>query len=71
MVMKMSYTTQLIELITKQDGLVLTRDAEAAGIPRHYLTLFTRECLIERVSHGVYVTPDTNDLDIPLKKKHP
>lgn len=58
MVINMSYTTHLLELITKQNGLVLTRDAEAAGIPRHYLTLLAREGVIERVSHGIYVTPE-------------
>lgn len=60
----MSYTTQLLELIAKQDGLVLTRDAEAAGIPRHYLTLLAREGLIERVSHGIYVTPEAFEDDL-------
>lgn len=58
MVIKMSYTKQLLELMTKQDGLILTRDAEAAGIPRHYLTLLAREGGIQRVSHGIYVTPE-------------
>lgn len=54
----MSYTTQLLELITTQNGLILTRDAEAAGIPRHYLTLLVREGTIERISQGIYVTPE-------------
>ncbi|MFD1030210.1 type IV toxin-antitoxin system AbiEi family antitoxin domain-containing protein [Metaplanococcus flavidus] len=60
----MSYTTHLLELITKQNGLVLTRDAEAAGIPRHYLTLLAREGVIERVSHGIYVTPEAYEDDL-------
>lgn len=60
----MSYTTQLLELIAKQDGLVLTRDAEAAGIPRHYLTLLARKGLIERVSYGIYVTPEAFEDDL-------
>lgn len=55
----MPYKTQLFDLIKQQDGLVLTRDAEAAGIPRYYLTVLAREGVIERVSHGIYVTPDT------------
>lgn len=55
----MSYTSQLLELIEQKDGLLLTRDAEEAGIPRHYLTLLAREGRIERAGHGVYVTPDT------------
>lgn len=64
MVIIMSYTTQLLELITKQDGLILTRDAEAAGIPRHYLTLLAREGVIERVNHGIYVTPEAYEDDL-------
>lgn len=55
----MSYYNQLLQLIEQQDGLILTREAEEAGIPRHYLTLLAREGLIERASHGVYVTPGT------------
>ncbi|EIM05894.1 hypothetical protein A1A1_13772 [Planococcus antarcticus DSM 14505] len=60
----MSYTTQLLELIDRQDGLVLTRDAETAGIPRYYLTLLAREGIIERVGHGIYLTPDTFEDDL-------
>ena len=60
----MAYKTQLLDLINKQDGLVLTRDAEALGIPRHYLTVLAREGMIERVSHGVYMSPDTFEDDL-------
>lgn len=60
----MSYTTQLLELIDRQDGLVLTRDAETAGIPRYYLTLLARVGIIERVGHGIYLTPDTFEDDL-------
>lgn len=60
----MSYTTQLLDLMNKQDGLILTRDAEAAGIPRHYLTLLAREGVIERVGHGIYVSPEAFEDDL-------
>lgn len=60
----MSYTTQLLELMKKQDGLLLTREAEAAGIPRYYLTLLAREGGIQRVNHGVYATPDAMEDDL-------
>lgn len=56
--MTMSYTTQLLDLMTEQNGLILTRDVEAAGIPRHYLTVLARERLIERVAHGIYAFPE-------------
>lgn len=62
--MNMSYTTQLLDLMNKQDGLILTRDAEAAGIPRHYLTLLAREGVIERVGHGIYVSPEAFEDDL-------
>lgn len=60
----MAYKTRLLDLINKQDGLVLTRDAEAVGIPRHYLTVLAREGTIERVGHGVYMTLDTFEDDL-------
>lgn len=57
----MSYTTQLLNLITEQNGLILTRDVEAVGIPRYYLTVLAREGLIERISHGIYASPEAFD----------
>lgn len=62
----MSYTTLLYELLAKKGGLLLTRDVEAAGIPRHYLTVLAREGAIERVSHGIYVAPETFEDDLYL-----
>lgn len=55
----MSYREQLENLIADKKGLVITKEVEKEGIPRHYLTLFMREGKLERVSHGAYVTPDT------------
>lgn len=60
----MAYKTQLLDLIDRQDGLILTRDAESVGIPRYYLTVLAKEGAIERVSHGIYVTPDTLEDDL-------
>lgn len=54
----MTYREQLLQLFQQQNGLVLTRDVEDAKIPRNYLTLLTREGIIERVNYGVYVTPE-------------
>lgn len=54
----MGHREQLLDLFQQQNGLVLTRDLEKAGIPRHYLTLLLRQGLIERANHGVYVTPE-------------
>ncbi|MBU3188317.1 type IV toxin-antitoxin system AbiEi family antitoxin domain-containing protein [Clostridium bowmanii] len=52
----MNYREQLEKLIIKKKGLIITKEVEDAGIPRHYLTIFTRENKLERVTHGVYLT---------------
>ncbi|NMD70150.1 abortive phage infection protein [Bacillus sp. DNRA2] len=55
----MSYREQLESLIADNNGIVITHEVEHHGIPRHYLTLLLREGKLERVSNGIYVTPDT------------
>ena len=57
----MSYENKLNKLIAKKGGLIFTKEVEAEGIPRHYLTLLTKRGKIERISRGVYITPDTFD----------
>ncbi|WP_240373954.1 type IV toxin-antitoxin system AbiEi family antitoxin domain-containing protein [Bacillus piscicola] len=54
----MSYREQLENLIADNNGIVITHEVENRGIPRHYLTLLLREGKLERVSRGIYVTPD-------------
>ena len=44
------------KLIIERKGLIITKEVEAAGIPHHYLTSFTREHKLERVAYGVYLT---------------
>lgn len=60
-VINMNYRDRLEELIDNNDGLILTKEVEKAGIPRQYLTIFTNENKLERVAQGVYLTPDTFD----------
>jgi len=55
----MSHKEKLIKLINEKEGLILTKDVEERGIPRKYLSLFNKEGLLERVAHGVYLSPDT------------
>jgi len=57
----MTYRQQLESLIEKKNGLVLTKDVERKEVPRHYLALFVKENKLERVSRGVYLTPDAFD----------
>ncbi len=57
----MNYRDRLHELINEKDGLLLAKDADEENIPRQYLALFVKENKLERVSNGVYLTPDTFD----------
>lgn len=57
----MNYHDKLERLIDSKDGLILTKEVEEAGIPRQYLNILIKENKLERVAHGVYLTPDTFD----------
>lgn len=57
----MGYQNKLERLIENKDGLILTREVVEAGVPRQYLNILVRENKLERVAHGVYLTPDTFD----------
>lgn len=54
----MSYREQLENLIADNNGIVVTSEVEKQGISRHYLTILSREGMLDRASHGVYLTPD-------------
>lgn len=58
---QLDYRELLENLIDDSDRLVLTKDVVNAGIPRQYLTIFTKEDKLERVAQGVYLTPNTFD----------
>ncbi|MDD2402149.1 MAG: type IV toxin-antitoxin system AbiEi family antitoxin domain-containing protein [Clostridia bacterium] len=57
----MNYQDKLERLIDDKDGLILTKEVEAVGIPRQYLNILVKENKLERVAHGVYLTPDALD----------
>lgn len=57
----MVYQEKLERLIEDKGGLILTKEVVKAGVPRQYLNVFIRENKLERVAHGVYLTPDTFD----------
>lgn len=68
----MSYREQLENLIAANNGIIVTSEVEKHGIPRQYLTLLSREGMLDRVSHGVYVTPDAfEDEMYMLQMKRP
>ena len=60
----MSYREQLEKLIIEKKGLIITKEVEEAGIPRYYLTSFTRENKLERVKYGVYLTREAFEDDM-------
>jgi len=57
----MNYQDKLERLIDGKDGLILTKEVEEAGIPRQYFNILVKENKLERVAHGIYLTPDTFD----------
>lgn len=68
----MGYREQLESFIADNNGIVITHEVESQGIPRYYLTLLLREGKLERVSHGIYVTPDAfEDKMYMLQMKRP
>ena len=58
---KMNYREQLENLIEDQEGLILTRDVTASGIPSAYLSNLVQDGTLERVAHGVYLARDAFD----------
>ncbi|MBZ9606309.1 type IV toxin-antitoxin system AbiEi family antitoxin domain-containing protein [Clostridium estertheticum] len=60
----MSYREQLEKLIIEKKGLIITKEVEEAGIPRYYLTSFTRENKLERATYGVYLTREAFEDDM-------
>ncbi|NLL19736.1 MAG: abortive phage infection protein [Thermoanaerobacteraceae bacterium] len=57
----MDYQKTLERLIEDKNGLILTKEAVAAGVPRQYLNILVRENKLERIAHGVYLAPDAFD----------
>lgn len=55
----MNFEAKLRELIEIHKGIILTKDVEEAGIPRHYLTILVRKNELERIYQGIYITPET------------
>ena len=52
------YAETLQSLCEQSGGILLTKDIVNAGVPSSYLTAFLRDGKLERVGHGVYITPD-------------
>lgn len=52
---KISMKYKLLDFLKENDGMITTKDAVKAGIPKVYLTKLVRDGIIERVSAGVYL----------------
>jgi predicted transcriptional regulator of viral defense system len=48
----------LKKIILDNDGLLLTKDLKRHNIHREYLQILMKEGFIEKLTYGVYVTPD-------------
>ncbi len=55
----MSSAEELKALIEKHDGVITTNVVEENNIHREYLRKLVKSGELERVSHGVYITPET------------
>lgn len=53
----MDYERKLIDTIEENNGLILTKNIVELDIPRQYLSNFVRKGLLERIAHGVYISP--------------
>jgi len=49
---------KLIKIIEESDGLICTKDIVAEGIPKIYQSQLVEKGKLERIAHGVYLTPD-------------
>lgn len=54
----MTGVEELKKVIEKHDGVVTTKLVEKYGIHREYLRKMVKKGELERVSHGVYITPE-------------
>jgi predicted transcriptional regulator of viral defense system len=54
----MTGVEELKKVVEKHDGVVTTKLVEKYGIHREYLRKMVKKGELERVSHGVYITPD-------------
>lgn len=54
----MTGSEKLEELLKSSGGIINAKLADANNIHREYLREFVRQGKIERIAHGIYITPD-------------
>jgi len=57
----LDYSAKLEELIQKDNGVISTKIATEAGIPRTYLSEFVKRGILERLERGIYISKDCYD----------
>ncbi|HEX9061793.1 MAG TPA: type IV toxin-antitoxin system AbiEi family antitoxin domain-containing protein [Clostridia bacterium] len=57
----MSFYDKLNEIIIKNNGIIFSFQADEAQISRVYLSKMVGKGMLEKVSRGVYLSPDTFD----------
>lgn len=57
----MNYKGKILQLLKKNNGIILTSQVVDQGVPKVYLTRFVRQGLIERIARGVYLDTDAFD----------
>lgn len=50
---------EIDKLLEQNDGYLFSKDVEKAGISRTYLASYVKERGLEKVSKGIYISPDT------------
>jgi predicted transcriptional regulator of viral defense system len=55
---KMSGAGKLDDLLRSSKGIITAKFATAHGVHREYLSEFVRLGKLERISHGIYITPN-------------
>ncbi len=57
----MNYKDKLKDLITENEGLILTKQLTKAGIPRVYLSNLVNDGLLAKLERGVYIARNAYD----------
>lgn len=60
----MNYEEELEKLIDGTEGIIKTADALDAGISKPAFYNFVKEEQLERISHGIYISPDAWEDDL-------
>lgn len=50
---------EIDKLLQENNGYLFSKDVEKAGISRTYLASYVKERQLEKVSKGIYISPDT------------